>query len=119
MAIMQDRQQHQQEVQAFLQKRFSAQSWELTLPRGTESESYFAHTSRQACFVKLGADAVRYQAMATPGLTPDVLAVGSLGDGTSIIAQPYIAGRTPSRKDYRTHLEQFATAIARYTTARN
>ena len=47
------------------------------------------------------------------GLTPQVLAFGSLGDGTSIIVQAYIAGRTPSRRDYHIHLEQFATAINR------
>ena len=53
----------------------------------------------------------RYQAMASIGLTPQVLAAGSLTDGTSILIQPYIAGKSPSRRDYRAHLEQFATAI--------
>jgi thiamine kinase-like enzyme len=49
--------------------------------------------------------------MASIGLTPQVLAVGTLGDGTSIIVQPYIVGSKPSRRDYHTHLEQFAIAI--------
>jgi thiamine kinase-like enzyme len=44
-------------------------------------------------------------------LTPPVLAAGTLEDGTSILVQPYIAGRRPSRSDYRAHLEQFAGAI--------
>jgi thiamine kinase-like enzyme len=62
-------------------------------------------------FVKLGVQAAKYQAVASIGLTPQVLAVGTLEDGTSIIVQAYIAGRNPSRKDYRNHLDQFATAI--------
>lgn len=108
---MLNRQQHQPEVQAFLQKHFSTPSWEFALPQGTGNETYFARCTEHAYFVKLGAQAARYQAMASIGLTPQVLAAGSLGDGTSIIVQPYIAGRTPSRRDYHLHLEQFAAAI--------
>jgi hypothetical protein len=37
---MQDRQQHQQEVRAFLQKHFSSRSWEFSLPIGTGHETY-------------------------------------------------------------------------------
>ena len=108
---MQDRQQHKQEVQAFLQKHFSNPSWELALPGGSGNETYFVQSNEHAYFVKLGTQAAKYQAMASIGLTPQVLAVGSLGDGTSIIVQPYIAGRRPSRRDYHVHLERFATAI--------
>jgi thiamine kinase-like enzyme len=49
--------------------------------------------------------------MASISLTLQVLVAGYLTDGTSIIVQPYIAGRKPSRRDYHIHLEQFATAI--------
>lgn len=51
--------------------------------------------------------------MTSLGLTPQVLVAAYLTDGTSIVVQPHIAGRTPSRKDYRSHLEQFATTINR------
>jgi len=108
---MHNRQHHQQEVQAFLQKHLRNTHWDFTLPRGHGHETYFAHSNGLACFVKLGVQISRYQAMASVGLTPQVLAAGYLGDGTSIIVQPYIAGRTPSRKDYRTYLEQVATTI--------
>jgi thiamine kinase-like enzyme len=108
---MQNKQQHQQEVQFFLQRHFPSQSWEFTLPKGSGNETYFAHSYGHAYFVKLGTQAARYQAMASIGLTPLVLAVGTLGDGTSIIVQPFFTGRKPSRKDYHNHLEQFATVI--------
>jgi thiamine kinase-like enzyme len=56
-------------------------------------------------------EAAIYQVVASMGLTPQVLAAGSLEDGTSIIVQPSIAGRHPSRSDYRNCLDQFAGAI--------
>lgn len=108
---MQNRQQHQQDVQAFLQEHFSDQSWELTFPKGTGNETYFARCNEHTYFVKLGVQATRYQVVASMGLTPQVLALGFLEDGTSIIVQPYIAGRKPSRRDYHTYLEQFALTI--------
>jgi thiamine kinase-like enzyme len=110
---MQDRQQHQQEVQAFLQKHFSNQTWEFTLPKGSGNETYFVHNNEHICFVKLGVQISRYQAMASIGLTPDVLVAGYLTDNTPIVVQPYIVGRTPSRKDYHANLEQIATIINR------
>ena len=48
---MQDRQQHQQEVQAFLQKHFRGGSWEFSLPIGTGHETYFARSDEASCFV--------------------------------------------------------------------
>ena len=108
---MQNRQQHQQEVQAFLQQHFSNQFWELTLPNGSGNETYFAHCHGHSYFVKLGVQATKYQVVASIGLTPQVLAVGSLEDGTSMIVQPYIAGKRPSQKDYHIRLEQFASTI--------
>jgi len=110
---MQDRQQHQQEVQVFLQRHFSNRPWELTLPIGTGNETYFARGKEQNLFVKLGVQAARYQVVASIGLTPPVLAAGALGDGTSVIVQPYIPGKRPARGDYRIHLEQFASTIHR------
>jgi thiamine kinase-like enzyme len=108
---MQERNQHQREVKAFLQKHFSSQSWEFTLPNGTGNETYFAYCNGFAYFVKLGVQVTKYQAMAAIRLTPQLLEVGNLGDGTSIIVQPFIVGRTPSRRDYHINLEQFALAI--------
>ncbi len=108
---MQNRQQHQQEVQAFLQQRFSNQPWELTLPKGSGHETYFAQCNEHIYFVKLGVQTTKYQVVASIGLTPQVLAVDSLIDGTSIIVQSYITGKSPSRNDYHIRLEQFALAI--------
>ena len=108
---MQNRQQHQREVQAFLQKQISSHQWEFSLPHGYGNESYFAHGNGQTYFVKLGAPVANYQAMASNGLTPPVIATGCLEDGTSLLVQPYITGRKPSRKDYRAHLDKIATII--------
>ena len=110
---MQNRQQHLPEVQAFLQKQFSSQHWEFTFPHGTGNETYFALGNERTYFVKLGAHITKYQAMASIGLTPQLLAVGFLEDGTSIVVQAAIAGRKPSRNDYHAHLEQIATTIHR------
>jgi thiamine kinase-like enzyme len=108
---MQNRQKHQQETQAFLQKHFSNQPWELSLPRGTGNETYFASSGEQTFFIKLGVQVAKYQSVASIGLIPQILEVGTLDDGTSLLVQAYITGRNPSRKDYRTYLEQFAKAI--------
>lgn len=108
---MRDRQQHQQEVRAFLQKRFSSHHWEFTLPKGNGNETYFAHGNGCTYFVKLEAPVAQYQAMASIGLTPHVMATGGLEDGTSLLVQPYVTGRKPSRKDYHVYLEQIAAII--------
>jgi hypothetical protein len=110
---LQNRQEHQQEVLAFLQAHFPGRSWDFTLPKGTGHETYFAHSAELTCFVKLGAQADRYLAVASLGLTPPVLASGLLPDGTSILVQSYIPGKNPARRDYREHLEQFASAIGK------
>ncbi len=108
---MQDRASHQKEVLAFLQAHFDCPSWEFSLPHGWGNESYFARSPEQACFVKLGVQAARYQALASLGLTPPVLAAGTLPDGVSILVQPRIAGSYPRRSDYQARLEQCAAAI--------
>jgi thiamine kinase-like enzyme len=108
---MLDRKQHQQEVQGFLQSHFFGNHWEFALPNGSGNETYFAHGNEHSYFVKLGVQLARYRAMASLGLTPQVIASGNLEDGTSILIQPYIIGRKPSRKDYRIRLKQIALII--------
>ena len=110
---MLDRLFHQSEVQRFLQSHFRTQDWEFTLPQGWGQESYFAHGNGRTFFVKLNVHPARYMALASLALTPPVLAQGSLEDGTTILVQPFIEGRHPTRQDYRAHLEQFANAIHR------
>jgi len=108
---MPNRQPNRREVIAFLQKEVANQSWRLSLPRGHGHETYFARSQERACFIKIGAHVNRYQAMASIGLTPEVLAAGSLPNGKSILVQPFIPGKYPRRKEYRLHLDQFARAI--------
>jgi thiamine kinase-like enzyme len=108
---MHNRQQHQREVRAFLQNQFSIHHWEFTFPHGWGNESYFAHGNGQTYFVKLGAPVANYQVMATLGLTPPVVATGMLEDSTSLLIQPYIDGRKPSRADFRLHLDRIAGII--------
>lgn len=106
-----DRTQHQPEVQAFLQRHFLKQTWDLTLPMGSGHETYFAQCGGQTYFIKIGVQTERYQALAAMGLTPQVLAAGRLTDGETILVQAYVAGKSPSRREYRLHLAQFAAAI--------
>lgn len=108
---MPDRQGHQEEVRLFLNENFSRGDWELNLPRGTGNETYFARGGNQSLFVKLNVHAERYRVAASIGLTPPVLAAGSLEDGTSIIVQPFIPGKRPARSNYRAYLGQFASTI--------
>lgn len=74
-------------------------------------ESYFAQGNGQSYFVKVGVQVERYLAMAEIGLTPPVLMHGQLDDGLSIVVQPVVAGRLPSRLDYRNHLMEVAVRI--------
>lgn len=108
---MQNRRQHQPAVLGFLQEHFPNQSWELSLPHGHGNETYIARSDQRVFFIKLGVPIARYQAVASIGLTPGVIAAGILGDGSSILVQDYLPGRNPSRQDYREQLEQFAEAI--------
>ncbi len=108
---MPDRQEHQQEVNAFLQKHFSIHDWRFSLPHGSGKESYFAQGNKQSYFVKVGVQVERYLAIAEVGLTPPVLVHGQLERGLSVIVQPVIVGRTPSRLDYCTQLQKVAELI--------
>jgi thiamine kinase-like enzyme len=108
---MPDRQEHQQEVRRFLQKNFSIDDWRFSLPHGSGVESYFAQGNGQGYFVKVGVQAERYLAMAEIGLTPSVLVDGQLDNGLSVIVQPFMAGRRPSRLDYWDQLTEVAGLI--------
>lgn len=110
---MQNRQQHQQEVQAFLQKALDIQEWSFTLPPGSGNETYFAHCNKGSYFVKVGAYVERAVAMSDAGLTPLVLASGDLPDSSTIMVQPLIRGRNPSPKDYQQHVEQIAAMVGK------
>ena len=108
---MPDRQEHQQEVRRFLQRCLSIYDWSFSLPRGSGVESYFAQGNGQRYFVKVGVQVERYLAMAQISLTPPILIHGQLDHGLSVIVQPFIAGRTPSRSDYRNQLIEVAGLI--------
>ena len=108
---MQDRQRHRHEMQTFLESHFPGQTWEFRLPEGSGGETYLALSQAQACFVKINAPTARYQAMASIGLAPPVLADGFLEDGTSILVQAWLSGRKPSPKDYQSMPDRFAAAI--------
>ncbi len=85
--------------------------WQLEIPHGHGHETYFVSKGQQRFFVKLGADPDRWQAMAKLGISPEVFAAGYLPDGQTVMVQPFVAGRNPTRQDYHTHLEQVAHMI--------
>lgn len=105
------KQQHRREVIAFLQKHFACPHWELALPHSSGKETYFARANSYSLFVKLGAPLEIYQAVAALVLTPPVLATGYLSDGASLLVQPEIAARKPTRNDFHTHLDRFASIL--------
>jgi thiamine kinase-like enzyme len=108
---MLDRREHQQEVREFLLAHFPIQDVSFSLPPGSGRETYFVQGDWQRYFVKVGARVERYLAMAEIGLTPPVLCSGQLESGLSILVQPFMDGRNPSRVDYRHHLESVASQI--------
>ncbi len=115
---MQNRFRHRQQAAAFLQEQVGGPSWELDLPpSGRGHETYIARSSGRGhgCryFVKLGAHLPRYQVMASLGLTPDLIASGHLGEGPSILVQPYIDGRNPSWQEFHRFLPQIADVVNR------
>ena len=112
MVIVRTRNQHKLEVISFLQKKFSNPNWDIWLPpNGTGNETYFVRNNGRTYFIKLGAKIERYQVMSTLGLSPRLIAIGHLEDGTSILIQQQIDGRKPSRKDFHFHLTKFAQVI--------
>ncbi len=108
---MPERQEHLQEVRSYLQSHFPAQEWTFSLPHGSGRETYFAHGNENSYFAKVGAPVENYLAMAEIGLTPPVLSVGKLESGVSILVQPFIAGKMPSRLDFQNQLERVAEVI--------
>lgn len=109
---MQKRCQHCQEVIAFLQDHLAGYRWELTLPSsGRGQETYIARSNGDSYFIKVGAHIPRYQVMASLDLTPAIIVSGYLADGTSILVQPYIKGRSPSWQDFRHFLPRIAAVV--------
>jgi len=49
--------------------------------------------------------------MADLGFSPQIISEGLLEKGETILVQQYVAGRVPSRKDFQTNLEKFASII--------
>ncbi len=103
---------HLVEVCRMLEREFAGRTWELSLPpQGTGNETYFGRCAERSCFIKLGVEIERYRIMDSLGLAPRVVLTGCLEDGTALVVQERVAGRRPSRKDLRDHLEQFAQAV--------
>lgn len=116
---MPPRRKHQPEVQSYLQKHFPGQHWTFSLPRGRGMETYFVQGNEQRYFVKVGAALERYLAMAEIGLAPPIVSCGQLESGRSILVQPLLAGRTPSRRDFQEHWERVAGLIRSMHTEEN
>ena len=74
-------------------------------------ETYGVQGNGHRYFVKVGVSLERYLTMSEIGLTPPVLAYGRLENGLTIIVQRLIAGRRPSRRDYRDQLGEVAELI--------
>ena len=108
-----NRQEHLLEVKSFLQKEFTHRNWDLSIPHSYGNETYIAKGKTNAYFVKLRSPVANYQAMASLGLSPQIITTGSLADGTSIMVQPFIQGKIPNRHDFQIHLEQFAGMLGK------
>ena len=108
---MPHKQEHREEVGHYLQQHFRIHNWGFSLPRGSGMETYFAKGDGQDYFVKVGAPVERYLALSEIGLTPPIITFGKLESGLSIMVQPYIEGRKPSRLDYHNQLREVADLI--------
>jgi thiamine kinase-like enzyme len=113
---MTNRWEHQQEVLGFLQAHFSARDWVISLPQGSGTETYFVRGNEHGYFVKVGGDVQRYLAMAEMGLTPALLASSQLESGASILVQPLITGRTPTRMDFQNEWKKVAAVVQKMHT---
>lgn len=90
---------------------FSHEHWEFGYPAGHGHETYLTYHQDESFFVKLGSQIERYRAIGSIGITPPILAEGLLEDGISIMGQKYILGKNPTRKDFHSHLAEFALTI--------
>jgi hypothetical protein len=104
--------QHKNQVLAFLEQRISPGDWQIAQPRyGTGHESYLASSGERRVFVKLGVQVGRTQIAAELGLTPRVIVAGYLEDGVSILVQEQIDGQMPARQDFYRLSESFAQTL--------
>jgi thiamine kinase-like enzyme len=108
---MLNRQQHRKEIQNYLEGNIAFCEWSFTLPKGKGHETYFAHGKGVTYFVKVNAEVARYEILASEGLTPEVVSVGHLEDGATILVQSYIPGESPTRKDFQFHLDKVARIV--------
>jgi thiamine kinase-like enzyme len=99
------------EVEAFLENTLGVRKWAITEPGGSGNETYFAKGEGYDLFVKVDGQVDRALAVARNGLTPPVVATGTLKDGTPVLVQRRIDGVTPTRSDLREHMEQVAVII--------
>jgi thiamine kinase-like enzyme len=74
-------------------------------------ETYIVEGKGQRYFIKVGASIERYTAMADLGLTPPIVIAGHMEDGTSVLVQPWMAGKTPSKRDFQERLEAVAAVV--------
>jgi len=66
--LVKNRDQHRNEVVAFLRKNVSSRRWNIELPPyGTGQETYIAQANQRNYFIKLGAILERYQIMSELG----------------------------------------------------
>lgn len=106
-----ERERHKREVEKHLRLRIGGGDWELSLPRGSGRETYVALSSTHKVFVKMGADIEKVRVMSEMGLTPQVLDVGRLEDGTTIMVQESVQGQHPGRVDYRERWKDVARVV--------
>ena len=76
-------------------------------------ETYIVQGNKHHYFVKVGAPVERYLVLAELGLSPPVLSYGELESGKSILIQPFLQGRNPSRADFQTQWERVAALVSK------
>ena len=74
-------------------------------------ETYIVEGNGHRYFIKVGASIELYTAMAAVGLTPPIVISGHLQHGRSVLVQPWIAGLTPSKRDFQERLEDVAAVV--------
>jgi thiamine kinase-like enzyme len=108
---MQNRQQHQHELRTFLRETLSVHTPLFSLPQGSGMETYIVEGNGHRYFIKVGASIERYSAMADLGLTPPIVIAGHMEYGTTILIQLWLAGQTPSKRDFQERLEGVAAVV--------